>query len=244
MRRQPKIALAQGSEVESAEPLQRGSLNFKIMLGALLLLLMIAPFVQGARFAEEVMTGGLGAVVYLTIHSMSQGKVTWRLRWLGGITAGGAILAYLTPYQAFDDVSVALYVVFLVYACLLIGRSIMASAQVTLNVILAAVYIYLLLGVTWGLAYALLDSLHPHSFTIPAAGNTNILDRTLQHFIYYSFEALTTLGYGDIVPLTTPARYASVLEAVAGQMYLTILVARLVGMHISQKSPAFHIAKN
>jgi Na+/H+-dicarboxylate symporter len=52
--------------------------------------------------------------------------------------------------------------------------------------------------------------------------------------LYFSFVTLTTLGYGDITPVSTAARMLATIQAVIGQMYLTVLVARFVGMHISQ----------
>ena len=54
--------------------------------------------------------------------------------------------------------------------------------------------------------------------------------------LYFSYSTLTTLGYGDILPLSAPARTFSYLEAIVGQIYLTVLIARLVGMHITQSS--------
>ena len=51
--------------------------------------------------------------------------------------------------------------------------------------------------------------------------------------LYYSFVTMSTLGYGDIIPATMPARAAASLEAVLGQMYLAVLVARLVGLHVA-----------
>jgi hypothetical protein len=54
------------------------------------------------------------------------------------------------------------------------------------------------------------------------------------HFIYYSFVTMSTLGYGDITPISNPARSLSLLEAVVGQLYIAILIAKLVGMHIAQ----------
>jgi voltage-gated potassium channel Kch len=53
-------------------------------------------------------------------------------------------------------------------------------------------------------------------------------------FTYYSYVTLTTLGYGDIIPISTSARSLALLEAMMGQLYLAVLVARLVGLHISQ----------
>lgn len=55
-------------------------------------------------------------------------------------------------------------------------------------------------------------------------------------FIYYSFITITTLGYGDITPLTDVARSFAITEAVIGQIYLVLLVARLVGIHIAQST--------
>jgi len=55
-------------------------------------------------------------------------------------------------------------------------------------------------------------------------------------FQYYSFVTITTLGYGDITPVTEVAKAFSVLEAVVGQLYLVVAVAWLVGMHVSSKS--------
>jgi hypothetical protein len=55
------------------------------------------------------------------------------------------------------------------------------------------------------------------------------------HFIYYSFVTMSTLGYGDITPISNSARSLSLLEAVVGQLYIAVLIARLVGMHIAQE---------
>ena len=82
----------------------------------------------------------------------------------------------------------------------------------------------------WVFFYALLNKIEPESFYI---GKSSMRD---QRFIlvYYSFVTLTTLGYGDITPLSSPASSFSILEAIVGQIYMTVLIARLVGIHISQ----------
>ncbi len=82
----------------------------------------------------------------------------------------------------------------------------------------------------WAFVFSVLESIHPGSF---AVGEVQIeAGRSL--FIYYSFVTITTLGYGDITPITATANSFSFLEAVTGQIYLVVLVARLVGMHIAQ----------
>ena len=145
-------------------------------------------------------------------------------------------IAYATTAPEIDIISLALNMMFFAYAVLLMFRSVFRNNKISLNLIIGAICIYLLIGITCGMVYALLDRLIPNSFVF--LNTTHVvsqMDALMQNFIYYSFATLTTLGYGDITPLSSPAKYFSVLEAVAGQIYLTVLVARLVGMHIAQK---------
>lgn len=60
------------------------------------------------------------------------------------------------------------------------------------------------------------------------------LETGLSGFSYYSFVTITTLGYGDVTPVSTQARSLALLEAVLGQLYIAILIARLVGSHLAQ----------
>ena len=105
-----------------------------------------------------------------------------------------------------------------------------------------AVSVYLLMGFCWALLYAIIFQRHPESFAgIVAAGS--IQSTHFQHifpvFGYFSLTTLSTIGFGDITPITLQARYAAVAEGITGQFYLAILVARLVGMQMTQ-SPSQH----
>jgi hypothetical protein len=95
---------------------------------------------------------------------------------------------------------------------------------------------YLLLGMVWAMVFSLIEILAPGSFLHGGQPLVAILSETRQPpisgFIYYSFVTLTTLGYGDITPNSSPAAAFSSLEAVTGQFYIAILVARLVALHI------------
>jgi hypothetical protein len=93
-----------------------------------------------------------------------------------------------------------------------------------------AAVVYLLMAIMWTFIFSALETLHPGSFKIPE--NQDIL--ISRNFLYYSFVTLTTLGYGDITPVTSLARSLCVLEAVIGQLYLVVQVAWLVGVHVSQ----------
>jgi hypothetical protein len=87
--------------------------------------------------------------------------------------------------------------------------------------------------------YSVIEIIKPGSFyssiEVFGTSGSELLSRaSVKVLIYYSFTTMTTLGYGDIVPLTPPARMFSTLEAVVGQIYLAVLIARLVGLHIVQ----------
>ena len=104
--------------------------------------------------------------------------------------------------------------------------------------IFGSICAYFLLGVIWSLAYSYMDLVHPGSFSM----NENLTAWRESHggstpqafFVYYSFVTLTTLGYGDITPVTMLARTLSWLEALVGQLYLAIMVARFVGIHVAE----------
>jgi len=121
-------------------------------------------------------------------------------------------------------------ILFFAFMILTIFIFVFKQNRVTPNVINAAVVVYLLMAMMWALLYTLLEILAPGSFTLTESGpQENAL-----HFFYYSFVTITTLGYGDITPASEIARSIAVVEAVIGQIYLVVLVARLVGIHIAQ----------
>lgn len=90
----------------------------------------------------------------------------------------------------------------------------------------AALDAYLLVGLAFGVGYWLLEQAWPASFGTAMPGELD-----LARAIYFSFVTIATLGYGDIVPANDTTRGLVILEAVAGQMYLAVLVARLVSLY-------------
>ncbi len=91
------------------------------------------------------------------------------------------------------------------------------------------------MAIAWAAAYLLLETVQPGAIVMDAARHPN---HRMDWFdcVFYSFVALTSLGYGDIVPITAQARSLSILEAVSGMMYVAVLIARLVGLHAAVKS--------
>lgn len=109
--------------------------------------------------------------------------------------------------------------------CSVVLRLVLRRGPITTNRIEGAIAVYLLLGLTWAHAFGLVTLWHPDAFTgaVDDGG-------TLQWTYYYTFVTLTTMGYGDIMRVHPLARALAVLEALSGQLYLTIMLARLVSL--------------
>ena len=121
-------------------------------------------------------------------------------------------------------------ILFMAFIVFLILSFIFKERDVSANIIYASIVTYLLLALMFAFTFAVIENLQPGSFSVPH----QIVDEGRALFSYYSFVTITTLGYGDITPIKGAARAFSMLEAVVGQIYLVVLVARLVGVNIAQ----------
>ena len=124
-------------------------------------------------------------------------------------------------------VSDLISIVLLVFTFCIMLRRIGSVKEADFDVLCGAVAVYLLIGVVWALSYRLLEFLVPGSFEFSEAAG----EFTWSQFIYFSLTTLTTLCYGDITPVSPFARIWSTLEAVAGMLYVAVLVARLVSLY-------------
>jgi len=112
-----------------------------------------------------------------------------------------------------------------------VASQIYRRGAVTPHRIQGAVAAYLLLGLAWANAYQLLYHLRPDAFTGGLAAAADVP----QTWIYFSFVTLTTTGYGDITPVHPVARSLAIAEALAGQLYLAITLARLVALQVGTR---------
>jgi len=122
-------------------------------------------------------------------------------------------------------------IVFLTIITIAILIHIFRQQDIDADIIAGAIVAYLLMALMWSLLYGVLEAAHPGSFKF--AEGVMFIGREL--FTYFSFVTITTVGYGDIIPVTPVARAFSNLEALVGQLYLVILVSWLVGMYIKEK---------
>jgi hypothetical protein len=220
--------------------------RFVILFFTLLFFLLTVPIINHLEGilprALPPLLEGLAFVVVLIEALVSVS--TRRAHRFIGLTLGlPAVLMGAEP-AIFDSLGVELFrhlfaVAFLSYVISLIVVFIFNRQRVTSNTVCASLCIYLLMGLVFAMAYSVVDLLIADSFQLTMANSA------MPHFIrfgkgsstpvlYFSFTTLTTLGYGDIVPISPIARALTSIEAITGQVYLAVLVARLVGLHIAE----------
>lgn len=209
--------------------------NFSYLLVALLIFIIGIPIASDLDLISLRLSRVLGASSLLAVG-------IWSLRGAGRLySAGmlvaitGIILSVLSGARENDMlrvISLLALCVFLFLATFNTIRQVAVGNDISLNRIVGAICVYLLLGVIWSIAYSIVEFSQPGSFK----GLTELLSPLWStDWIYFSFVTITTLGYGDITPLTQTARSLSFAEAIVGQFYIAVLVAGLVSAYISSK---------
>lgn len=141
-------------------------------------------------------------------------------------------LGWSLPFnQAFEVLSKIVFVLYIGGAAYLIGRDIIAVPRITADTVKGGVSVYLLIGFAWAFLYSMVATVDPDAFSQPLM----MKDAYLKTF-HFSFTTLTTLGYGDIVPVSEVALVLTNLEAIIGQLYPAVFISVLVGGYLAHRT--------
>lgn len=161
----------------------------------------------------------------------------WRhVAWvLAGIVIGERVESLLSPTRLLLTLGTISYLAFFAFVAASHFRTMLRSKHVTGETISMSVSTYLLIALTWAMAFQLMFDADPSSFDLGALGRDVAPGRSNSFvlFVSYSLGALSTNVVGDMAPVSLLARYATVVEGLIGQFYLAILVARLVSMQMA-----------
>ena len=207
--------------------------RFFMLLFCLFVYFGIAPLLGNFTHIRIITDIIFTVILFSTIFAVSEKR---RHRIIATLLAAPMLFAvwdhYVKPLPAIILAGNIFEALFFAFCVVLILRYVFSKDHVDLDVISAAVVVYMFIGIFWSALYTILEHMAPGSFNM----NPALLEvgGNIGQFNYFSFVTLTTLGYGDITPVSSPAKHFAVLEALIGQLYLTVLIARLVGVHISQ----------
>lgn len=159
-----------------------------------------------------------------------------RIGWVLAVPAAAERIAMIfTPNPALYLAGAIMWLLLFVFITWHLLRGVLKQKEITSETISMSISVYLLLGFTWALFYILIHHLQPLAFNLGSASSPGSGEQQFfPELTYFSLTTLSTIGFGDITPVSLQARYAAVAEGITGQFYLAILVARLVGMQMSQ----------
>ena len=208
--------------------------KYSQLLATIIVLFLVAPILDGKIGQITISVVFFGTIIAI-IRTFNPNK---RFFFLLLILAGTSFsLDIYTKFQADFDrkkllvlIVLAIYFLFLCAAIVTINRTIFSVKKVNGDTIKGGIAVFFLIGTVWALVYNIVYLLDANAFSASIEA-TNLLDS----MFYFSFTTLTTLGYGDITPVSDLARTLANLEAVTGMMYPSIFIARLVGLYTAQE---------
>lgn len=217
--------------------------HFTWLLVALFVLLAIGPVLrlwfdrgQYPLFKAVTFNFAFSALLIVATFSVTTSRRVRRIAWaLVAATILCRVSHLSSDVAAFLSIGYVFSIAFLGLILYVILRALFRVRSADRETLSAALCVYLLQGLLWAVVFALLEELQPGSFRLSdpdASFSLGGEDPTYP--IYFSYVTLTTVGYGDVTPVMPTARMLAVCEAMLGQIFLIVLVARLVGLSVAQ----------
>lgn len=205
----------------------------------LLLLFMIffsSPFIE-SHLVDTLISVFLALLLVSGIANMRGRKI---FRACAILVAGTAlifsILLQVIPSPAVISLSRLSAIAYFFFLIDVVLRQVFRAGPVTAHRIRGAIAVYLLIGITWSFIYQLIAQLLPGAFSFPQSMTAKPGEEAHRAVLtYFSYVTMTTLGYGDIVPVHPAARMFVIVEALIGQIYPATLLARLVSLEIASR---------
>jgi hypothetical protein len=205
------------------------------LLIALALLFFFFPFVEEIKGGELIVAVLLTLVLISAVLAVASRRRTLIVALLLAVPAvAGRWINHFCPNLLPPAVFLVATLALIAFVVAHLLYFVLSAPRVDAEVLCASISAYVMLGLIWTIAYWLVDLVTPHAF----AFNTNTGDRAMNGFnaFYFSFVTLSTVGYGDITPVSHVARTLAALEAMTGLLYVAVLIARLVALYSSPKS--------
>ena len=215
--------------------------RFRVLLAALAAFLTLAPLAVAGPYAvallQLLLSGLLGAILLVL-----RGRPEKRLSTV--FVVGTLVLLWsagITPSRVQASLTLAALLGLNLVVLVVVVRTVAETRMVSVDTVLGATLGYLLLGLAFAFLYGFFAIALPGSLPVGRVGGgpmPTLLEagRGFPDLLYFSYTTLSTLGYGDLTPTHPFVRSLSSFEALLGQLYLAVLVARLVGLHLAHEA--------
>jgi voltage-gated potassium channel len=216
------------SKLMAPQKISNSQERFLVLIGLITGLLVIVPILNRFIAARMVLDLFLTAIAISMVYAVSSRKRNVIVGSLLAILMLSSM--WLQYFHQNKTVAAAGMIAGILFMGVVIANFLtfmFKAKEVTRELIYASLLLYLLAALMWAFIYTFLALIEPASFNIPHGNGRN----GLLVFQYYSFVTISTLGYGDITPVTEVAKAFSALEAITGQLYLVVVVAWLVGTY-------------
>ena len=210
--------------------------NFVYLLIALLILLIVIPLADDLSLTRAPLVRALvfSCLLIIGVWSLKGGGRYFTVG-IAFVIAGVMlnVLAINMPAQVLQYASILSLIGFMLVAITFTMKQVAIGSDINNNRIVGAICVYLLLGVIWAMTYTVIDMVLPGSF----AGFSPMANLGWDsEWLYFSFVTMTTLGYGDILPVSAIARGFAYMQAIVGHFYIAVLVAGIVGAYVSNRN--------
>jgi hypothetical protein len=210
--------------------------GISFFLGVLVVVIFVVLPLSGLGLVERFLVD-IGFSMMLISGALATHRnafLTWILIML---TIAGLVVHWMSVYiSSFQHPVLDAVLIMLLFGCFVVVLmlQVFRSGQITVHRILGAVAAYLSIGITWGYAYFAASLRNPDA--VRFANTLNLHEIPAARYVYFSFVTLTTLGYGDAVPMDPLARSLAVAEALTGQLYPAVLIAGLLALALQSAS--------
>lgn len=207
---------------------------------ALLILIFIDYPLSGAGLIDKTVSDIIVSILLIlsliSINVFKERKKSMII--LGMIVFFLNIMNMISDNPVLNDIHVAGKVIFFNIVIFIVLRTIFQSKKVTKYTVIGSIVVYMLFGLMCATAYFFFYNNFPDSFHFAnSLGNEKDVS---SQFIYYSFTTLTTLGMGDITPISPITRSITIFEALIGQLYPVVLIGSIISMRVERKSSEIH----
>ena len=227
----------QPPEPQSAAPRRIGLHRFSAaeFLIAVVLLFVVSPFVElipGGNLIETVL---ITLVLIMGVLAVGRRRRTLVVAVILALPAFiGKWVNHFRPDWVPTEVFLVTGLLFVIFVVAHLLGFILRAPRVNSEVLCAGISTYLLLGLSWSFAYLLVAQLAPDAFFLNNGTTTGHSLHGADAF-YFSLITLSTVGYGDIIPVSNVARMLAAMEAITGSLFVAVLIARLVALYSSER---------